>query len=154
MRKILLALAALLVSATAYPSSLHVEQIKSMFHNMVEEKKIALMPRYYDINFELYSNGKTMSYTQFVTMHEDVYKTDIQYDISYDENAWVENGDKLAGRVFITTTKPGKPAKEIEVILIAQYHNNKLYKLWELTYPDWSSLKRFKSELTQLNPPQ
>lgn len=154
MKKILAALAAFFISTTAYPCSSHVEQLKNMFHSMVEGKNIALMPTYYDIGFELYSNGKTMSYSEFVSMHEDVYKTDIQYNISYDENAWVENDDKLAGRVFITTTKPGAPAKEIEVILIAQYHNDKLYKLWELTYPDWSGFKRFKTELKDLNAPQ
>ena len=82
--------------------------------------------------------------TSFLT-HNAIYKTAIQYSIKYDEAAWVESGDKLAGRVFITTTKANESPKEIEVILIAQYHLDKLYRLWELTYPNWSSLERFSN---------
>jgi hypothetical protein len=85
-----------------------------------------------------------MTYAAFLQMHKDIYKTSIQYKIRYDEETFVEQGNKFAGRMFITTKKPNEPAREIEVILIAEYKDSKLYRLWELTYPDWSKMKAFQ----------
>ncbi len=56
----------------------------------------------------------------------------------------LEQGNKVAGRLFITTKRPNEEAQEIEVMLIAEYKGNKLYRVWELTYPDWSKMKAFK----------
>jgi hypothetical protein len=50
----------------------------------------------------------------------------------------------VAGRLFITTQMPNEPTNKIEVILIAEYKKNKIWRLWELTYPDWSKFKNFK----------
>jgi hypothetical protein len=44
--------------------------------------------------------------------------------------------------------RPSEPAKKIEVILIAEYKDGKIYRLWELTYPDWSQLPAFKPPKT------
>jgi hypothetical protein len=46
--------------------------------------------------------------------------------------------------VWITTSRPNEAHKKIEVILIAQYKDNKIYRMWELTYPDWSKLPAFQ----------
>lgn len=75
-------------------------------------------------------------------MHKNIYKASIQYKIRYDEETLIEQGNKISGRLFITTTQPNEPAREIEVILIAD-KQDKLYHLWELTYPDWTKLKAF-----------
>jgi hypothetical protein len=48
----------------------------------------------------------------------------------------LQQGEKLAGRVWITISVPGTSHKRIEVILIAHYKDDKIYRLWELTYPD------------------
>lgn len=63
----------------------------------------------------------------------------------YDDDAWVENGDRLAGRVWITTSRPGEDPTEIEVMLIAQFRGGRILRLWELTWPDWSNMKAFDS---------
>lgn len=122
-----------------------VQLLKSMFHDMVIEKNISKMPQYYTKDFVLYSNGKSMSYQDFYQGHKKVYLTPIQYSFQYDDSAIVQSHDKLAARVFITTKMPGSAATKIEVILIAVYHGDKIYRLWELTYPDWSKLKALKS---------
>ena len=122
----------------------HIVLLKEMFDKVAVEKNDKAIPLYYDKGFELYSNGKKMKYDAFLKMHQDVYKTSIQYKIRYDEETFVEQGNKVAGRLFITTTKPNESAREIEVVLIAEYKDSKLYRVWELTYPDWSKMKAFQ----------
>lgn len=120
------------------------DNLKSMFNEMVVKKDASLISTYYDKEFLLYTNGKKMDYHQFLLSHKKIYRTNIKYSVTYDENSFVEQGNKVAARVFITTQKDKETAKEIEVILIAKYKNNKLFRLWELTYPDWSKMKSFK----------
>ena len=123
----------------------NIDVLKNMFTNMVVKKDISDMPKYYTSDFELYSNGKTMNYKQYYLGHKSIYKTSIQYQIAYDENTFVKNNNKVAVRMFITTKMPHSKANKIEVILIAQFRKHKISKLWELTYPNWSKLKSFKS---------
>ncbi|MBA3535826.1 MAG: hypothetical protein H0T84_04340 [Tatlockia sp.] len=115
-----------------------------MFEKVTVEKNERAIPLYYDKDFELYSNGKKIGYDAFLKMHRDIYKTSIQYKVRYDEKTFFEQGNRVAGRLFITTEKPKESAREIEVILIAEYKDSKLYRLWELTYPDWSKMKAFE----------
>lgn len=118
--------------------------LKEMFSKVVLAKNAKLIPLYYHQDFELHSNGKMMTFNQFLALHQEVYNTSIQYKIRYDEQTFVEQHNKVAGKLFITTQSPHESAREIEVILIAEYKENKLYRLWELTYPDWSKMKSFE----------
>lgn len=130
--------------AMAGPASHYVELLQEMFQKVTVEKNANLISTYYHPDFKLYSNGKEMSYVDFLKSHQEIYKTPIVYQMRYDENTWVEQGDKVAVRLFITTKMPNQAAREIEVVLIATYKDNKLYRLWELTYPDWSKMKSFE----------
>ena len=114
--------------------------LKSMFSEMVEKKQAQLIPKYYHPNFVLYTNGKTMGYEQFTSMHKKVYKTDIQYAIHYKPQTVVESGDKIAANIIIDISHGEQAAKSIEVILIAEYKDNLIYRVWELTYPDWTGV--------------
>ncbi len=122
------------------------ERLKAMFHEMVIYKQITKIPEYYHQDFLLYTNGTRMDYEAYLKCHEEIYATPIQYEIKYDEETFVEQGEKLACRVFITTKKPGVPPTEIEVVLIADYKEGKIYRLWELTYPDWSQTPAFQQQ--------
>ena len=64
--------------------------------------------------------------------------------VSNDENAFVEHGDKVAARVIIKINKPNESEKELEIILICQFKDNKIYRIWELCYPDWSKMPEFQ----------
>lgn len=141
----LVLLIAYVVFAREAVASDNVQSLKMMFDKMVVKKNISLMSRYYDPQFKLYSNGKAMNYQEFYQGHEKIYKTPIQYKIKFDNDTVIENGDKIAARVFIITKMPGQKTTEIEVILIARYRKNKIYRLWELTYPNWTKLKSFKA---------
>lgn len=118
--------------------------LKEMFTKVTVEKNAQAIPIYYAKDFELQSNGKTMKFNEFLKLHQTIYQTGIQYKVRYDEEAFVEQDNKVAARIFITVTKPNELSREIEVILVAEYKNNKLYRLWELTYPDWSGMKAFQ----------
>jgi hypothetical protein len=111
------------------------------------EKNDRVIPSYYCKDFELHSNGKIMKFREFLQLHQAIYKTPIQYKVRYDEKTLIAQGNKVAGRLFITTKRPNEEAREIEVILVAEYKDNKLYRLWELTYPDWSKIKTFQKVL-------
>jgi hypothetical protein len=144
-KNIILINALLFFTTTIYANNTSLfNELKEMFKEMVEKKNASLIPTYYDKDFLLYTNGKTMNYQLFLSSHQKVYQTNIKYLISYDERSFVEQDDKIAARVFITTQKGKDKPKKIEVILIAKYKNNKIYRLWELTYPDWSKMKSFK----------
>lgn len=126
---------------------MYLQKFKEMFSEMVLKKDVSVIPKYYHKDFLLYTNEETMRYDTFLESHKKYYATPIKYDIQYDEETLLEQGDKIAGRVWITTTRPDEPARKIEVILIAQYKDGKIYRLWELTYPDWSKLPAFKTTM-------
>ena len=122
-----------------------IKLLKEMFQKMVLPKDASLIPKYYDKGFILYANGQEMDYRSYLELHESVYQTPIQYNVEYDEETFLEEGDKVSLRMWITTSRPNEPPQEIEVILIAQYKEGKLYRVWELTYPDWSKMPAFEN---------
>jgi len=119
--------------------------LKEMFQEMVIKKDASLIPKYYHQDFLLYTNGQKWDYTQMFEMHEKIYKTPIQYEIAYDAQTFVEKENKLACKIWITTSRPNEQPTKLELILIAEYKEGKIFRLWELTYPDWSQLPAFES---------
>ena len=124
---------------------MYVELLKEMFSEMVEKKNADLISKYYHEAFEMDANGVHQYYPEFHEFHANIYETNIQYKVSYDDNAFIEQGEKIAARVFFVITKPGESVRELEVILICQYKDNKIYKLQELCYPDWTKMPEFTS---------
>jgi hypothetical protein len=123
---------------------MHLELLKDMFDRMVLKKDASLIPFFYHEDFILYANGEEMGYESYLKLHQEVYATPIQYQIAYDQETLVEQGNKVAGRVWITITQPEQQPKKIEVILIASFKEGKIHRLWELTSPDWSKLPEFQ----------
>jgi fatty-acyl-CoA synthase len=118
-------------------------RMREMFTRMVEAKDVSLVDTYYDPEFELATNGQTQDLAAFRAGHERVYPTAITYAVDYDEDAWVEAGDRIGGRVWITTQRPGEDATRIEVLFLATYRSGRVLRLTELTWPDWSRLAAF-----------
>lgn len=119
--------------------------LREMFEQMVVAKDIAAADRFYDPSFVMYSNGVTQNFREFVASHRTVYDTAISYAIEYDEEAWVNGGDKVAGRVWITTTRPGERPTRIEVVLIAAFKEGRITRVWETTWPSWNELPAFET---------
>ena len=117
--------------------------LKEMFSEMVTKKNASLIPKYYHTELVLITNGNVIKYQEFLDSHIKYYSSSIEYRVEYDDSAWVVQKNKLAGRVFITTKKHGTTETTIEVILIVQYKDDKIIRVWEVTYPDWSTMLEF-----------
>lgn len=118
---------------------MYISLLKEMFEKMTVGKNAALIPEYYHPDFLLYTNEQVMGYADFLSAHQEIYATPITYSLSYDEETFIEKGEKVAGRMWITLEKPDKAPQKLEIILIAQFKEKKIHRLWELTYPDWSA---------------
>jgi hypothetical protein len=127
------------------------ELFREMFSEMVERKDSSLVDRYYDPGFLLRTNGQVQDLAVFRAGHERVYPTSITYLVEYDDEAWVEAPSRLAGRVWITTQRPGEEPHRIEVVFTAVYRDRRIWRLWELTWPDWSQLGEFET-YSQIRP--
>jgi hypothetical protein len=114
--------------------------LREMFEQMVVAKKAELVERYYDPDFVMQSDGLTQNFTEFHRSHDEIYSTPISYAIEYDEQAWVEAADKVAGRVWITTSRPGEQPTRIEVVLIAAFRDGRIRRIWETTWPSWRNV--------------
>ena len=119
------------------------ERMREMFTRMVEAKDASLVDTYYDPDFRLSTNGQEQDLAAFRAGHERVYPTAITYEVEYDEDSWVESGNRIAGRMWITTQRPDEPAHRIEVVLVAGYRQGRILWVKELTWPDWSRLAEF-----------
>ena len=120
------------------------EFLQEMFNEMVEKKQADLISTYYHPDFSMWTNGKQMTYAEMDSLHRDVYKTPIRYQVTFDDEAVIETGDRLAVRIFITIQTQDDPAREIEVLLIADFFERKIHRIWELTFPDWTNLDEFE----------
>jgi hypothetical protein len=81
--------------------------LRQMFEQMVEKKDPTAIDRFYHPSFVMFSNGVTQDFEAFAASHRTIYATPICYSAEYDEQAWVGTTDKVAGRVWITTSRPG-----------------------------------------------
>lgn len=115
-----------------------------MFDEMVAKKNIDLVPHYYHPDFRLWTNGLEQDYAGFLDGHRTVYATEISYRLRYDDETWVENGDRLAVRLWIATERPGEAPVEFEIVLIAIYKDARIWRLWETTSPDWRKERAFE----------
>ena len=63
----------------------------------------------------------------------------------YDDEAWVETADRVAGRLWITTARPDTRPTEMEIVLVATFVDGLIHRVWEVTWPDWSALTEFEN---------
>jgi hypothetical protein len=82
--------------------------LRQMFEQMVEKQDPTAIEQFYDPSFVMFSNGVTQDFEAFTASHRTVYSTEIRYSVEYDEDAWVETPDRVAGRVWITTSRPNE----------------------------------------------
>lgn len=118
---------------------------KEMLQNVVVNKDASLIYKYFHEDFMMHSNGISLNFHDFFFLHEKLYATNISYTIAYDEPALFEQEGKIAGRVLGTVAIPGLPLQKIEVVLISHYLDDKLYRIWTLTHPDWSRMGAFQA---------
>lgn len=118
---------------------------REMFDRMVIPKNAELIEHYYHPDFVMYSDGLQQGFTEFAESHRGVYATDISYSVEYDDEAWVESRDKVAGRMWITTARPDEKPTRIEVVVIARFLDGRIHRVWETTWPSWRSVGAFEN---------
>jgi hypothetical protein len=131
------------------PSQAHINELKQMFQQFTVKKNIAVMPKFYDKAFVFEGNNITYNYQQFKQLHARLFKTPIRYTVSFNADSWVADNTKVAVLGNITTTMPNKKPKQLSVMLIAKFHNKKIRKIWETTFPDWSYLRKKAHKLSK-----
>ncbi|OBK14324.1 hypothetical protein [Mycobacterium asiaticum] len=127
--------------------------LREMFERMVVAKNSDLIEHYYHPDFVMYSDGLSQAFAEFRDSHRTLYATPITYAVEYDDQAWVEGSDKgsdegsgkVAGRVWITTSRPGEEPTRIEVVLIVAYLDGRIHRVWETTWPSWRTAAAFES---------
>ena len=87
------------------------------------------------------TNGQVRDYPAFAAGHDRAYSTPITYQVFYDDDAWVQSPGRVAGRMWITTERPGEAPTTMEIVFIATFLDGRIHRLWELTWPDRSALK-------------
>ena len=117
-----------------------VQSVKNMFEQVLVRKQIGKIADFFTKDAVVFSNGNKVDYQDFVESQHELSSSSIQYAIAYDQQAWLSGHEKVAGRVFITLQKSVQEAQKIEVIFIAEFQKGKIKTLWELAYPDLSSL--------------
>lgn len=118
---------------------------REMFERMVIQKDAVLIEHYYHPEFVMYSDGLRQNFTEFAAGHRGIYQTEISYAIEYDDEAWVEAADRVAGRIWITTQRPGEDPTRIEIVVIAAYRDGLIHRIWETTWPSWRSVDAFEN---------
>ena len=119
--------------------------LREMFDQMVVAKNAELVDRYYHRDFVMHSDGLTQDFIEFRESHREIYTTPITYEIEYDEQAWVEADAKVAGRLWITTSRPDEKPTRIEVVLIAAFRDGRIHRIWETTWPSWRNVASLKT---------
>jgi SnoaL-like domain len=115
--------------------------LREMFEQMVIDKDAEAIGRYYHPDFVMYSDGMSQNFGEFEASHRRVLETPISYAITYDDEAWVEADDRVAARVWITTSRPDEAPTRIEVVLIATFLDGQIHRVWETTWPSWRTVE-------------
>lgn len=124
---------------------MYINKLKQMFEEVTVNKNAQAIPDYYHPELKLYTNNQVMDYKVFFDGHIKTCASPIKFAVSYDEETIVEHDDKVALRMWIDVTLPVKGTHRLELMLSAAYKDDKIYRLWELTYPDWSALPELAS---------
>ncbi len=118
--------------------------LDEMFRESVLKKDASKFEKYYAPDFVCFTNGKTMEYPEYLAFHEKVYTTPIQYEVRIEDETVVEDASGVGCRVFITTTMPGEKPRELELVIVAKFVGEKLHRLWEVCWPDWTQQKELQ----------
>ena len=78
-------------------------------------------------------------------MSRALLETEIACAFEYDDESWVQSENRVAVRLWITTTRPNENPTRLELVLIAAYRDGRIHRLWELTWPNWAELPAFEN---------
>jgi hypothetical protein len=119
---------------------MYIQKLKQMFQDVSVDKKVHLIPEHYHKDLMLYTNNQVMDYHTFLLGHQKSCASPLVFEVSYDEDTFIEQDNRAGLRMWISVGLPGKEAHKLELMLIAHFKDGKIEKLWELSFPDWSHI--------------
>jgi hypothetical protein len=114
-----------------------IDLLREMYTKMTEGKDASVLPVFYHPDFRMFMNGQEQGYADFLRLHEEVYEGSQTYVITHDEDAWIDGGDRVAGRCWLTTTVPGEEPTETEIVYLAAFSGDQIHSIRQLTWPQW-----------------
>lgn len=124
-------------SNTLTPEEKNINIVKNMFSEFAEKLDVNKFDEYYSKDFILESNNQTYDAQAYKNLEQKIYKTLTSLKVTNYKDIFVA-GDKVVSRMTIKLTHKDGKANEFDVILIALIKDNKINKIWEITYPSWS----------------
>lgn len=115
----------------------NIKIFKEMFSEFAEKRDMSKIDHYYSNDFLLDSNHKIYDYPVYKKQQTDIFKTLKNLKVINYDDLFAKN-DKVVSRMTIELTNKDSKVDTYYVILIAQLKNNKIYRIWEVTYPSWS----------------
>jgi hypothetical protein len=139
MKKIIFLFVCCISICFANPSSpnKNIQLVKNMFTEFAEGLDINKLEIYYSKDFILESNGKSYSYEEYKNLEQQIYQKLKSLKVTHYHDIFACN-NKVVARMSIKLNFKQGDTHEFMVYLIASIKDNKISRLWELTYPAWS----------------
>lgn len=145
MKKIFLGLFAFILCLTIYAASnepvnkqsKNIQLVKDMFSQVSEARDMSKFDQFYSKDFVLVSNNKTYDYENYKKGQEDIFKVLQSLKVLSYDDIFAEN-DKVVSRMSIKLTKKTGETHIFYLIAIIHVKDNKIDRVWEITYPTWS----------------
>ena len=120
-------------------------RLQQMFDEMVIAKDISRVEDFYHRDFWMSTNQVEQNLAEFIEDHRRYYSDpDLRYFVEFDDDSVVETPNGVSARLWITTGRSHTEMTRIEVLLIAKFVDDKIHRIWELTFPNWAHMKEFE----------
>jgi hypothetical protein len=109
--------------------------VELLDHVVTRRDASALADNLHD-DFRLLCNGATYERAAFLERVAGAMLPDDGYTVDLDDEAWVEQFDRVACRVWVTLTRADADTSESEIVLIATVRDGRFHRAWVLIWPD------------------
>ncbi|WP_194396353.1 nuclear transport factor 2 family protein [Microbacterium atlanticum] len=113
---------------------MYIEKLREMFENVSIARDAARFGEYFHPDLQLSFNGQVQDFEVVRSGHEAVYERTIETTVEFDEEAWVESPDGVAGRFWLTTTRVGEAPRANETLFVVKYRDGLIVRMWELVW--------------------
>jgi hypothetical protein len=94
------------------------------------------MDEYLHPEFRLWCNGTAHDRASFAGRVATALAGNLGYAIDVDDQAWVTGADRVAARIWVSSTPSAAEPSDTEVLLIATVRDGRFDRAWVLAWPD------------------
>lgn len=119
--------------------------VKQMFTEVSEKRDLSKFDDFYARDFLLVSNNKKYGYEVYKKQQQDIFKKLASLKVLSYEDIFAAN-DKVVSRMSIKLNMKDGVTHTFYLIAIFRLKNDKIDRIWEITYPTWEDkLERKKN---------